>query len=55
MLGQAGEAGVVKPLVDGHPAPGECWDELAEHSLTHDDLPKAVAFDSAARVPEAAL
>jgi hypothetical protein len=27
------------PLVDGEPGPGECWEELAEHSLTHDDLP----------------
>lgn len=27
------------PLVDGEPAPGESWEELAEHSLTHDDLP----------------
>lgn len=30
----------MKPLVNGHPAPGECWEELAEHSITHDDLPQ---------------
>lgn len=26
-------------LVDGRPAENEMWEELAEHSLTHDDLP----------------
>lgn len=29
----------MKPLVNGEPADGECWEELAEHSLTHDNLP----------------
>jgi hypothetical protein len=29
----------MQPLVNGEPGPFECWDELAEHSLTHDDLP----------------
>lgn len=29
----------MEPLQDGQPGPNETWDELAEHSLTHDDLP----------------
>lgn len=28
----------MEPLVDGQPGLHECWRELAEHSLTHDDL-----------------
>jgi hypothetical protein len=32
----------MQPLVNGLPGPSECWDELAEHSLTHDDLVKEV-------------
>lgn len=28
----------MEPLRNGQPGPHECWDELAEHSLTHDDL-----------------
>lgn len=35
----------MKPLVNGHPAPGECWEEYAEHSLTHDDLPPVTMAD----------
>lgn len=27
------------PLVDGQPGPGDCWEALAERSLTHDNLP----------------
>jgi hypothetical protein len=27
------------PLVDGQPRAGETWDELAEHAITHYDLP----------------
>jgi hypothetical protein len=30
----------MEPLVHGLPGPHECWRELAEHSLTHDDLPR---------------
>lgn len=26
------------PLVNGEPAEGESWEELAEHSITHDNL-----------------
>ncbi len=33
---------MMEPLVDGHPGPDECWRELAEHSITHDDLPAPV-------------
>lgn len=28
----------MEPLRNGKPGPNECWDELAEHSITHDDL-----------------
>jgi hypothetical protein len=27
----------MEPLVNGQPGPDETWEELAEHSLTHDD------------------
>ena len=30
---------VMEPLRNGQPGEHECWEELAEHSLTHDDLP----------------
>jgi hypothetical protein len=30
----------MEKLIDGHPGRHECWEELAEHSLTHDDLPR---------------
>jgi hypothetical protein len=36
---RGGEDPVMQPLVDGHPGADESWEELAEHSLTHDDLP----------------
>lgn len=29
----------MQPLINGEPGPDECWRELAEHALTHDDLP----------------
>lgn len=28
----------MQALVNGSPGSRECWEELAEHSLTHDDL-----------------
>ena len=30
--------GEMQPMVNGQPGPDESWEELAEHSLTHDDL-----------------
>jgi len=32
----------MEPMIDDRPGPHECWRELAEHSLTHDDLPDPV-------------
>lgn len=29
----------MEKLCNGQPGPHECWEELAEHALTHDDLP----------------
>jgi hypothetical protein len=28
----------MRPLINGEPAPDECWEELAEHALTHEDM-----------------
>jgi len=28
----------MQPLVNDQPGRDECWEELAEHALTHDDL-----------------
>lgn len=28
----------MQALVNGRPGSRECWEELAEHSITHDDL-----------------
>lgn len=38
-------------LIDGQWVPGEreTWDELAEHSLTHDDCPRPDADSPATR------
>ena len=29
----------MQPLINGEPGPDECWEELAEHSLTSSDVP----------------
>jgi hypothetical protein len=31
----------MQPLIKGQPGQDESWEELAEHSLTHDDMPRA--------------
>ena len=31
----------MEQLINGHPGPHESWRELAEHSLTHDNLVNA--------------
>ena len=35
----------MEALINGEPGPHECWQELAEHSLTHDNLPTEGAHD----------
>lgn len=42
----------MQPLIDGRPGQDECWRELAEHSVEHDDLPARSPDGSA--TPEAA-
>jgi len=42
----------MEALVDGQPGPDECWEELAEHALTHDNLPSAAIPDTHPLVPE---
>lgn len=37
----------MEPLRDGQPGEHECWEEYAEHSLTHDDLPPVTMADLA--------
>jgi hypothetical protein len=39
-------------LRNGQPGPHECWRELAEHSLTHDDLVIPAAEDAGLSVAE---
>jgi hypothetical protein len=34
--------GVVEKLVNGLPGPHESWQELADHSIEHDQLPEPV-------------
>jgi hypothetical protein len=44
----------MEPLKHGHPGKHECWEELAEHAFTHDDLPRRlhrVHFPPMRRLP----
>lgn len=40
----------MEPLRNGRPGPGETWEELAEHALTHDDVGSPILL-AAARGP----
>jgi hypothetical protein len=38
----------MQPLVNDQPGRDECWEELAEHALTHDDLGSPLRLAAAA-------